>query len=85
MDFDNIIITVLQSIGALGIISWTIKSLVKSSIDKDFEKFKIQFSKLHQERAEVIREAYYKLTDFENSMETLVSPISLKDRNKGSN
>ncbi|MFA6525648.1 MAG: hypothetical protein WCT33_05285 [Patescibacteria group bacterium] len=69
-----------------GILAFLIKSITKHFLDKDFEKYKlelnqlleenkIRFSKLHEERAEVIKNVYQKLDRSIDSTQSLINPV----------
>ncbi len=75
MAWEDIVSNIILFLIASGLISWTIKSILQNYIDKDFEKFKIQFSKLHETRAIIIGEMFSKLVDYEMAMEALTSPL----------
>lgn len=46
-------------------------------LDTKLNEFNIRFSKLHQDRAEVIKELYIKLIELHNSMLAFTSPIQI--------
>ncbi len=90
---EQLVQNLLYFLIASGVIAFIIRSLFKQLLNKDIEKFKnrlflekIKFSKLHEERAKVIKELYEKLVDFENSMISLTKPIQwieeLKEKEK---
>ena len=63
---ENLIISLTSSI---------IGGLIGGFVSYYFFKEKIKFSKLHEERAKVIKELYEKLVIFEESMKSLTSPM----------
>lgn len=69
-----------------GILAFLIKTITKHYLDKDFEKYKlnlqnlieehkVRFSKLHEERALVIKNMYQKLVTAFDSIHSLVRPM----------
>jgi len=82
MNIWDLITNLLYFIIGTGIIGWLIRSIIKTWLDKDIEKYKwklnresVRFSKLYSERARIIRDLYYKLFDFEQAMSSFVSPV----------
>jgi len=82
-------ITSISFAGIAALIAFLIKTIFKSLIDKDLENFKaqlqlsvnehqIQFSTLHVERANVIKELYMELADTMKTMEAFVRDHSGK-------
>jgi hypothetical protein len=55
-------------------VSFIIKSIINNKVNKDFEFFKIRFSKLHNDRAESIKKLYSKLVKMEESMRSWMDP-----------
>lgn len=89
MDWQSIVQTTLSIAVASGVIGFLVKSLIKLYINKDIERFKsqllqeqIRFSKLHEERANVIKDLYGKLRDLELAMNKLVVPLELTGQPK---
>lgn len=68
----------ILALGGVSIVFWAaVRFLGKKTIDYFFDKtlakFNIQFSKLHQDRAEVIRELYEKLLQLHHAMRAYTS------------
>lgn len=70
------------------VIGWIIRYLFKNFMDKDLEKFKskleqetIRFSKLHEDRANAIKELICKIVDFDLVMHKLTSPFETSGEN----
>ena len=74
-------IELLQNLGffsaAVAALTFIAKKLIEKSLDRSLEKYKITFSKLHNDRAEVIRAIYEKLVLMDNSMRDYMSPLQL--------
>ena len=57
--------------GIGGIIVFAIKTMIGNQIAKDLAKFKIRFSKLHEEQARAIRDLYGAIADVEEDANNL--------------
>lgn len=57
------------------LITTLFSSIIGGAIAYYFFSKKVKFSRLHEERAKVIRTLYEKLTIFEESMRSLTSPM----------
>lgn len=79
----------IGTISLSGAIVYLAKSIFNKVLDKDLEKFKIEqqriadeykfkFSKLHEERAVVIRELYSKLLEVEDCLSSAIKSIEKK-------
>jgi hypothetical protein len=65
----TMVLTLGLSFTALGaLIIFIIKGLISNQLDRSLERFKIQFSKLHEMRATAISELYSVLVDVETSL-----------------
>jgi hypothetical protein len=64
-------LVVAAILGIGGIIVFVIKGVIGNKITKDLERFKIQFSKLHQDQAVAIRELFELIVDMEEDVNNL--------------
>ncbi len=86
MNSVEILKIIFYALGSSGIILYFIKLMMKQYVNKSFEKFKnnlhiehFKFSRLHEERAQVIKEIYAKLCNFEKELESFTSPLEFKE------
>lgn len=79
--FLKLIATILAAMAGIGgIIVFTIKTIIGNQISKDLEKFKVRFSRLHEEQAGVIRDLYGAIVEIEDDIVNLLykyRPIGL--------
>ncbi|AGK97587.1 hypothetical protein [Clostridium pasteurianum] len=82
MDWSSIIKFLISVTSISGVIIYLSKSMFSHVLSKDLEKYKkkleslnkeyeIKFSKLHEERAKVIRDLYYSLVEMESNYKIL--------------
>ena len=57
--------------GLGGIFAFTIKNIIGNQISKDLTKFKVRFSKLHEEQARAIRDLYGAIAEIEDDINNL--------------
>ncbi|MFQ5356739.1 MAG: hypothetical protein ACE5DY_09705, partial [Mariprofundaceae bacterium] len=79
--FLKLVATILAAMAGIGgIIVFTIKTFIGNQISKDLERFKVRFSRLHEEQASVIRDLYGAIVEIEDDIVNLLykyKPIGL--------
>ena len=69
LEFLGLVVAAILGIG--GIIVFVIKGVIGNKITKDLERFKIQFSKLHEDQASAIRELFEMIVEVEEDINNL--------------
>jgi hypothetical protein len=84
MEWSNLFQYIATFAISSGLIAWIIRSIINSFLKRDIENYKnklmesqIRFTKLHEERATVIRDLYYKLVELDDNLKSLICPLQL--------
>lgn len=84
MDISDLVANLLYFLIGSGVFSILIWYIIKMWFDKDMEKYKvklqretIRYSKLYEQRADILKEIYYKFFDFEQAMGSFLSPMQM--------
>lgn len=68
----------LGSVSIVGIITFFGKRLFDQYLQKRLQEYQIQFSKLHNDRADVVRDLYAKLVIMERAMRAYMFPMQFR-------